>query len=1431
MKKVLTGLVLIIVLTSFISAQCIDTDNNNPFTKGTTTGDSGWFFKNQVTKQDYCVNSETLKEFYCQDNQLKYSRYTCDLCSEGKCIKAEKPTGFLNTLSNIFSLNWLFNEPLPVLQAEACGDSLIPYQGTGFGNWLLPDVTCDEINYLAQCGDALSQLGLDCYFAVACTLPDDPEGGNMCLLMPHLDGASCDDGAGICQSCACVSCTDNDGDTYGDGCSAGTDCDDNDENVHYSQMGYINMDDDLSGLEGSSLGEFCCAGVAQGPCTFESQTTPFPSNENLDCDDTDNTVYSGATELCDLKDNDCDGQTDEGCSPCIDNDNDGYGNPGDASCTNGAQEDCNDNNLTINPGAEEICDSVDNDCDDEIDEGLEMFDYYQDSDEDGYGDSTVPLSSCELFAPEGYVDDNTDCDDTNDQINPLGIEICGNTIDEDCSGADLACTCTDNDNDGYGNPGDASCNNGAQEDCNDNNIAINPGATEICGNTIDEDCSGADLACPPADDRNDDSGDSNTGSPSTPTTPTTPITPVTDPCEGCSICCPETTPQECNPKVTCNEARGPCLEQPKTFENPIDALLEELNKMITINPPSTENNPDYLQTITLDCNFENTDGCTENQLSQLQPFSLTQENIICGSSIDTTGTTQEPKCPNKIIKDCYCELDKNAKPLEKAQDFLKEKIFNKNQLTTPATIINMFDNNGKPLPKKENPKEDLNIKVKCKSIKTEIIGCYDSKKEYKKEIKLDDQECVAEFKKVVEIPNKEEPTETPTPEPVKTEKPSEEDDKICDNKKNLDLPDTSSYLDNPLTFLDLSNQEKNDLWANTDYESRNTFVSSLIQAIAVQKDINILQLESVQLDSCELTWDNKKLKNQNAWIDFNDFSSWTKRIIYNEENDLFMIELDENRMFNFDKGTIDSKDKHILSSSSVFGSLGNLFSSSSEKEVYLRYGNGGTIEYKQGKYSLYDEGAMLMIQTEDSQVYFNKDPEDESQTPIIEIKSEGYLYKNAEAQVLIKNKAEFNNYVSAKFLANTQPITLYVDSKVHQAPYQQLNPNELSIKIDSQEIYSLVKITSDDFKLVQGIGTQCYVMNSPGILLFSEDKQIYSASAEDNPDDLGTYNVLELRNLGNPEQNYVYAWLRFKNNEYADLISPKSIFQDIIAQASTGWLGRLIQIISNSQASISHNKEYQQGYYQGTETERRNKIIENPNTKVELIISDMTPVPGQFIAAQLASMIEVGMIIGQEETKNNPLFNFELNEQNREIIQQLKDSGFTDGLSPELKRKIELFLNTNLNNGQDRYEVNHLLNVLSNQYAGNDLYNLRRNTQGVYRMQYTSNAIYINGQKVEGISQEVADALKASIVENLQYYVPGQGIRNPKFNEYDEQLKANYYFYDDYLDDQFADALFGTVYGGILREAAAARRYMEQVAAENREKYSYYVNKGTILNY
>jgi hypothetical protein len=160
--------------------------------------------------------------------------------------------------------------------------------------------------------------------------------------------------------------------------------------------------------------------------------------------------------------------------------------------------DCNDNDAAIFPGAQEICNDVDDDCNELIDDGLVFTTYYADADGDSFGDANNSLDAC--LIPDGYVTNSTDCNDNNANQNATSPEIC-NGEDDDCDGTiDNGITFldyyADADGDGFG-AGDviSSCSDlGAgyvsnNTDCDDSNSNTNPSATEIC-NTIDDNCDG-----------------------------------------------------------------------------------------------------------------------------------------------------------------------------------------------------------------------------------------------------------------------------------------------------------------------------------------------------------------------------------------------------------------------------------------------------------------------------------------------------------------------------------------------------------------------------------------------------------------------------------------------------------------------------------------------------------------------------------------------------------------------------------------------------------------------------------------------------------------------------------------------------------------------------------------------------------------------------
>ena len=211
----------------------------------------------------------------------------------------------------------------------------------------------------------------------------------------------------------------------------------------------------------------------------------------FDCDDADETVFPGAEERCDGIDNDCNRETDEGVTPdgltfFADADEDGVGSPAytRVACALPvgfveAGGDCDDLDPTIFPGATERCDGVDQNCDGVIDEagssGEDTF--YQDVDEDGFGDPDAIFRACE--PPEGYIEAGGDCDDADATIFPGAVESWYDGVDGDCDGADDY----DADRDGY----TSDAFGGA--DCDDTSGDFRPGVTEVCDGR-DNNCDG-----------------------------------------------------------------------------------------------------------------------------------------------------------------------------------------------------------------------------------------------------------------------------------------------------------------------------------------------------------------------------------------------------------------------------------------------------------------------------------------------------------------------------------------------------------------------------------------------------------------------------------------------------------------------------------------------------------------------------------------------------------------------------------------------------------------------------------------------------------------------------------------------------------------------------------------------------------------------------
>jgi hypothetical protein len=165
-------------------------------------------------------------------------------------------------------------------------------------------------------------------------------------------------------------------------------------------------------------------------------------------------------------------------------------------------DDCDDGNPAVNPDAVEVCDEVDNDCDDRIDEGVTLP-FYADTDGDSFGDTSIEVDAC--ISTPGWVSDSTDCDDSAGDVYPGNAETCDgrdNDCDVDIDEGVLLPFYRDVDGDGYGVDAEVTWACAAPTgyvappgDCDDTTTATSPAETEICYDGLDNDCDGTSNSC------------------------------------------------------------------------------------------------------------------------------------------------------------------------------------------------------------------------------------------------------------------------------------------------------------------------------------------------------------------------------------------------------------------------------------------------------------------------------------------------------------------------------------------------------------------------------------------------------------------------------------------------------------------------------------------------------------------------------------------------------------------------------------------------------------------------------------------------------------------------------------------------------------------------------------------------------------------------
>jgi len=324
---------------------------------------------------------------------------------------------------------------------------------------------------------------------------------------------------------------DGDGDGFGDGgamrsaCAApaghvadATDCDDTVASTHLGADETCNgVDDDCDGVADDGLGgSYYVDGDGDGFGGGDAvalDACALPSGYAMgggDCDDAAPSINPSATEVCDGVDNSCDGRVDDAAAidPSAwyaDADGDSFGDGAAKAMACSAPSgyvadatDCDDAVTSTNPAAAETCNSVDDNCNGAVDEGLGGV-YHVDADGDGFGtDAPVALDAC--VVPSGYATGGGDCDDTSAAVNPAATELC-NSVDDNCEGAVDETVQTeyfvDADADAHGDVGSSqwACSAptgfvASSDDCDDTNADLHPGAVEVDCNGVDDDCDG-----------------------------------------------------------------------------------------------------------------------------------------------------------------------------------------------------------------------------------------------------------------------------------------------------------------------------------------------------------------------------------------------------------------------------------------------------------------------------------------------------------------------------------------------------------------------------------------------------------------------------------------------------------------------------------------------------------------------------------------------------------------------------------------------------------------------------------------------------------------------------------------------------------------------------------------------------------------------------
>ena len=428
---------------------------------------------------------------------------------------------------------------------QSCDTTELCYVDLDSDGFRNPDTSLTVSSSDLDCNDSgegsLSEPATDCDDSVASIFPGAPENVDDGIDQDCDSGDTCfadldSDGFRAIDTTLTVSSTDLDCDDSGEGSGnePATDCDDSEATTYPGAPEAVDdgIDQDCDNGD-TCFVDFDSDGFRNPDTSLTVSSSDLDCNDNgegnsgelaTDCNDSEASTFPGAPEVVDDGvDQDCD----NGDTCFVDFDSDGFRHldtsltvsSSDMDCDDSGEgsssepaTDCDDANATIYPGTSEfVADGIDQNCD-----NLESC--YVDSDSDGFRNQNTTLTvnstdlDCDDAGEGSSTEPSTDCDDSDDSVYPNAPEIVNDGVDQSCDNGD-ACY-VDGDNDGFRtidttllvNSNDLDCNDSGEgsssdppTDCDDTDSSINPNASEVIDDGIDQDCDNGDTCYVDAD--------------------------------------------------------------------------------------------------------------------------------------------------------------------------------------------------------------------------------------------------------------------------------------------------------------------------------------------------------------------------------------------------------------------------------------------------------------------------------------------------------------------------------------------------------------------------------------------------------------------------------------------------------------------------------------------------------------------------------------------------------------------------------------------------------------------------------------------------------------------------------------------------------------------------------------------------------------------